>query len=120
MNAKKTGKSYLKPILIGAAIFTVLIAHFAVSQFIAFKSENDSSVTELIEKHPVTFTAPIAENKPAEIVAEAKVASTVERRKEPKIESKRTVEQETTSRKPAARETKAERLRRVERILTGI
>ena len=118
MKAKKTGKSYFKPFLIGAAIFTVLIAHFAVSQFIAFKSENDSSVSELTSKQPVII-APVAENKPAEIVAETKIAAPIERR-ETKIELKRAVEKETTNRKPAARETKAERLRRAEKILTGI
>lgn len=119
MKTTKTGKSYFKPFLIGAAIFTVLVTHFAVSQFIAFKSENDSSVSELINKQPITI-APVAENKPAETVAETNVVSTIERREEPKVESKRAVEKETINRKPAARETKAERLRRAERILTGI
>lgn len=127
MEAKKTGKkSYGQAILMGAAIFTVLVLHFAVSQFIALKSEADSSVSELIDKQPVAVEAR-GENKPAaEIVAPVVAATkreasapTVERR-ETKIEPKHSVERETVGEKKAPRETKAERLRRAEKILTGI
>lgn len=126
MKAKKTGKkSYVQAILISAAIFTVLVFHFVVSQFIALKSEADSSVSELINKQPVAVEAR-SENKTAEeiiapVAAAAKEATapTVERR-ETRIEPKRAVESEPVDEKKPARETRTERLRRAEKILTGI
>ncbi|MBA2620238.1 MAG: hypothetical protein H0U87_03455 [Acidobacteria bacterium] len=123
MKTKNIGKSYVKPFLIGTAIFTVLILHFAVSQFIALDGEKDESVSELINKQPVIIEPEIEsepiESEPAESVSETKIVSPFERR-EQKTEPARAIEKDAINRKKAARESRTERLRRAEKILTGI
>lgn len=119
MKAKNIRKSYIKPILLGAAILAVLVLHFAVSQFIALKGEKDLSVSELIEKQPVLIE-PKTERKAAETIGETSVVSPIVERREQKIEPARAVERETVNRKKTTRESRTERLRRTEKILTGI
>lgn len=118
MKATKARKSYVRPILIGAAIFTLFTLHFTVSQFIALEGNvREDSVSKLIEKEPVIIE-PENEAKTTtdSVAAQPETTSAV------KIAAKKEVvkEAETVSRKKAPRESRAERLRRVERILTGI
>ncbi|HXG86509.1 MAG TPA: hypothetical protein VNI84_21000 [Pyrinomonadaceae bacterium] len=118
MKANKARKSYVRPFLMGAAIFTVLVLHFAVSQFIAVESVKDSAVNESITKPPVAAEPQTEAKKPeAKTVTEAAFPPV---KPEPKVEVEREVEKETVNKKKAPRESRAERLRRTEKILTGI
>ncbi len=124
MNLKKADKArkpYVRPILTGAAIFTILVLHFAVSQFITYEeSVKDVSVTELINKQSVGIE-PENEAKYTEAINMTDAVS-------PSVQSKQKIAQgqaveketETVNRKKAARESRAQRLRRAEKILTGI
>jgi hypothetical protein len=133
-NKNANFKTYVKPVAIGAAIFSLLVLHFAVSQFIAFKSEADSALVELTEKQAAAIE-PKVENKAPNASsafvetqsapsanAAAKTADSVSaiERVERKAEPRSKAEKEAVGAKRVARETKAERLRRAERILTGI
>lgn len=115
------GKIYVRPFLFGATIITVLILHFAVSQFF-FQEESaqDFSVNEVIIEQPAIIKPENKAEKADTINITDTVSPPIE--SEPKIEARREIqkEAETVNRKKPPRETRAERLRRVERILTGI
>jgi hypothetical protein len=117
-NARKT---YVRSILIGATIITVLILHFAVSQFFFHEeSAEDFAVNELTTEQPVIIK-PENEAKKAETINITDNVS-APAQPAPKIEANQPVrkETETVNRKKPPRESRAQRLRRVERILTGI
>ena len=121
MKADKTRKIYVRPFLIGATIFTVLILHFTVTQFFFYEEGvQDFSVNELTVEQPAIIK-PENEAEKVEVINITDAVSTPVK-PEPKIEARREIEKETetVNRKKASRETRAERLRRVERILTGI
>ena len=116
--SKPTRKLYIKA---GAVIFAIIILHF-VSQFIfiqneKLESEITSAVTEPEQSVESIKSAEIkteAKTKNVEIVkAPVPAAPTVQ--PEPKIAPSRTI-----LKKKETRESRAERLRRAERILTGV
>lgn len=128
MKAKEITKTYFRPLFVGAAIFVVLVLHFAVSQFIAFDSEKNSSVSELIVKKPVEIKP---EYKEPEMIVKTSADTTQIKTVEPKPEQKSAPKQQKVvkqfvikriviERKEQPRETRAERLRRAEKILTGV
>lgn len=121
MKANKARKTYVRPFLIGATIITVLILHFAVSQFFFYEEKaEDFAVNELAAEQPAIIKPENEEEKAETInMTEAVSASA---KPAPKIEMKQPVrkETETVSRKKPPRESRAQRLRRAERILTGI
>jgi hypothetical protein len=121
MKADKNRKIYVRPFFIGATIITVLILHFAISQFF-FQEESvqDFSANEVIIEQPAIIKLENKAEKAETINITDAVSPPV--KPEPKIEAQREVqkETETVNRKKPPRETRAERLRRVERILTGI
>lgn len=121
MKANKADNLYIRPFLIGATIVTVVILHFAVSQFIFFKEGvKDVSVNELTVEQPAIIK-PDDKAEKAETKNMIKSVSPLPQ-PEPKIEARQSVEKETetVNRKKVPRETRAQRLRRAERILTGV
>lgn len=121
MKAEKVRKSYFRPVLIGAAIFSVLVLHFAVSQFIAYQErENDVSVGEPVGESSAIIDRQEEAKKPETTSAAENISPPIE--SDAKIEAGRQIDKqtETVNRKKAPRESRAERLRRAERILTGI
>jgi len=116
--SKPAQRHYTK---IGAAILAVIVLHF-VSQFVFFQSEKPAPKIEAVNQPSVeikTENEPIAEIKiESEAiktdVAEAPEAAQPIVQPEPKNAPSRIV------RKKESRESRAERLRRAERILTGI
>jgi hypothetical protein len=123
MKAYKIGKSYIRTTLLGAAIIAVVFSHFAVSQFNAFQSEKNSVVTEAINKQHVEIESEFEAQKP-EIFTITEEAVPVSSNFAPEINRptpKRVVIKQTEIRKKEThRESKAERLRRAERLLTGV
>lgn len=114
----KAGRLRVRPLLTGAAIFAIIVLHFA-SQFVFFQSEKIVSETEAVDKEIVEVKR---ENEPgAEIRTEYEAKNSDAERvpdavsSEPKLVPSRAV-----IKKKEPRESKAERLRRAERILTGI
>ena len=129
MKAGESGKTYFRPFLIGAIIFTVLVLHFTVSQFISFESAEDSAVSNLIKRQPTKMQPEtrIIKNetsvKPEVVNMKETVSSkeNIEAKAVPKIEIRQTIEDEQSPvKKKDSRESRAERLRRAEKILTGV
>lgn len=125
--AEKNGKSYIRPSVIAVAVLAVVFSHFAVSQFITFETEKDSVITEAINIPPVKI-------KTESEVKEPGIAITARRDEEispvPKRENggfapkqavvRQVVRQKETRKKESDRESRAERLRRAEKLLTGV
>jgi len=114
--SKPTRKHYSKA---GAAILAIIILHF-VSQFIFFQSEKFESErtsakteNERNNEQNVEIKTEYDARNSAIVTTSAPVPSTVQR--ETKIAPSRSV-----IKKKEQRESRAERLRRAERILTGV
>jgi hypothetical protein len=121
MKANRAGNTYVRSILIGATIITVLILHFAVSQvFFVEENAQDFSVNELTIEEPAIIKQE-NETEKAETINMTEAVS-LSAPPEPKVEVKQQIEKETETvdKKKTPRESKAQRLRRVEKILTGI
>lgn len=122
--------------VIGATLVVLAILHFTFSRFIAIEIEKDSTEIEAVNLQPAQnaakpeIAAPeiIKDNKPetTEIIKTSDPAEPIRkaqpRKVDPKIETGRETQKETTivKKKPTPRETRAERLRRTERMLTGV
>lgn len=121
MKAGRTTKWYIRPSIAAAAIIAVVFSHFAVSQFIFFENEKDSVIGEAISKQSVEIKTEFEAEKPDAAAApknNASVSFVVEPRE---IAPKQaTVKQTVIKKKEAPRESRAERLRRAEKLLTGI
>jgi outer membrane biosynthesis protein TonB len=121
MKSNRAGKTYVRSFLIGATIITVLILHFAVSQvFFVEESAQGISVNELIVEEPAIIKPENEAEKTETINMTEAVSSSAQ--PEPEVEVKQPIgkETETVERKKPPRESKAQRLRRAEKILTGI
>lgn len=117
--------------LIGATLAVLAVLHFTFSRFIAIEIEKDSTEIEAVNLQPaqaVVKPEPIApkiaaENKPEvpEVIKTAEPIASV-RKVQPESEAKREMVKEPpiVKKKQATRETRAERLRRTEKILTGV
>lgn len=125
MKRDRTGKSYIRPSIIGAVIFAVLFSHFAVSQFISFQSEQDSLISEAISTLPVEIKTESAAKK-SEPLTMPKQAPRVSPVPEPESESdeiaprQAVMKERVIKKKEAPRESESERLRRAEKLLTGV
>lgn len=120
-----------RPILTGAAIFAVIVLHFA-AQFVFFRGEKIVSENETVNRQNVEIkaenekqiVAAEPENQPdAEIKTEYDEARNLTARTTPGdvVQPKSKFEPEpAVIKKKETRESKAERLRRAEKILTGI
>jgi cytoskeletal protein RodZ len=106
----------------GAAILAVIVLHF-VSQFVFFQGENPAPKIEAINQ-PIaeikSENAPVAEIKTESEAKKPEIADAPDAippivQPEPKNAPSRVV-----IKKKESRESRAERLRRAERILTGI
>jgi serine/threonine protein kinase len=103
--------------VLGAAIFTILVSHF-VWQFYFIRSENPQIVATTAKTQPVDRQVPETKPEPkAENREYVKPPPTVLPDKTPPFEAKPS---QTVLKKKAPVETRAERLRRVEKALTGI
>lgn len=122
---KKSGKYYA---LIGLFIMTIAIAHFSL-QMNFIQKENLESVETAVGKEK-NFKTEVEKNSPdkqlIEIAPEQYEVKKVEVITIPEIvkpaprQRKETVPVPKPVRKKEVRETRAERLRRAERILTGV
>lgn len=124
------GKMRVRSVLMGAAIFAVIVLHF-VSQFVFIQNEKIASETETGDKQIVKIKPEIEQRAKAEPENEARSGA----ENKPKYEA-RSSDTETTPdaappeskiapsrtviKKKESGESKAERLRRAERILTGV
>lgn len=106
------------PTKLGAAVFALIVLHFA-AQLILFRSENESpkiendSIVEVETKYDVRTSG--VEEMPDVLVPSAIPASV---QAEPRTVTPPV--QKVTVKKKEPAESKAERLRRAERILTGV
>jgi type IV secretory pathway VirB10-like protein len=108
----------------GAAILAIIVLHFA-AQFIFFQSEKPSPEIEAISRQSVEIESESEPNLEIETQSEARKPDVVAMpekaapniQPEPKIAPS---QQQTLIRKKEPRESKAERLRRAERLLTGV
>jgi type IV secretory pathway VirB10-like protein len=106
----------------GAAILAVIVLHF-VSQFIFFPSQKPAPEIEAMSRQSVEIKA---ENEPVaeiEIESEPKKPEivTMPEKAPPNAQPEiRIAPSQTLIRKKEPRESKAERLRRAERLLTGV
>lgn len=117
------------PTKLGAAVFALVVLHF-VSQFVFFRNEKklcpieNSMTAAQIESKYEAKTLEVVNIPETGIVAPPLAASKAATRRNVQPET-RTPATPQQQRKPAIRkkefrETRAERLRRVERILTGV
>jgi type IV secretory pathway VirB10-like protein len=119
LSIKPNQRHYTKGI---AAIFAVIILHF-VSQFIFLQSEKTALETEAINHQSVEIKPESEPAREIETESAATETETVTRpsavqpvvQPEPKIEPARVV-----IKKKEPRESRTERLRRAERLLTGV
>lgn len=107
----------------GAAILAIIVLHF-VSQFIFFQSEKPSPEIEAISRQSVEIESENDPNLEIEIESEAEKPDvvTMPEKAPPNVqpEPKIAPPQPTLIRKKEPRASKAERLRRAERLLTGV
>jgi hypothetical protein len=121
MKANKAGKTYVRPFIIGATIITVLILHFTVSQFFfQEKAVQDFSVNELTIEQPAIIKPENETEKVKTINMTDAVSPSVQPVKKVEVRQSIEKETETVNRKKPPRESRAQRLRRAEKILTGI
>ncbi|MGI8884450.1 MAG: hypothetical protein ACR2IA_09440 [Pyrinomonadaceae bacterium] len=105
-------------------IFAVIVLHFA-SQFIFFQDENNQTANLQIEKtSAVTETIKSVEIEPEYDAENLKIAAMPESvppviEPEIRIAPSRTVMSQKIINKSEPRESRAERLRRAEKVLTG-
>lgn len=111
----------------GAAIFAIIILHF-VSQFIFFQDEKISPRTEAINHRSVEIepaiqpqSEPIAEFK-TEPVAKKPLPAKMPKAVAPPVvqPERKPAPSRAIVRKKETRESRAERLRRAEKLLTGV
>lgn len=121
---KKSGKYY---VIVGFFILTIAVAHF-VFQIFFIKKENLRAVETAAETAPAIAPRPAAsqiieiapdefEVKKIEVITLAEAASAAPRRKK---EAPPARKPQTQRGKTPPRESRAARLRRAERILTGV
>lgn len=107
----------------GAAILAIIILHF-VSQFIFFQDEKPSPEIEAISRQSVEIESENEPNLEIETKSEARKPDVVTMPEKAPLnvqpEPKIAPSQQTLIRKKEPRESKAERLRRAERLLTGV
>lgn len=121
MKAGKTTKWYIRPSIAAAAIIAVVFSHFAVSQFIFFENEKDSVIGEAVNKQTVENKTESDAKKPDVAVAPKNNASVSFIARPQEIAPEQTtVKQTVIKKKQAPRESRAERLRRAEKLLTGV
>jgi hypothetical protein len=123
MKIVKIGKSYIRPSIIAAAIIAVVFSHFAVSQFIFFESEKDSVISEAISKQPFENRTEF-EAKKTDVVIAPKTIAPASPISEPETRRpalrQTAVESTVIKKKEAPRDSRTERLRRAEKLLTGV
>jgi outer membrane biosynthesis protein TonB len=122
---KKSGKYY---VMIGLFIMTIAVAHFAL-QMIFIQKENLQAVETAVEVEK-NIEPNIEKNSPVKQVVEiepeqvevkkVEVITIPEYVKPAPRQQKEAVHAPKPVRKKEVRETRAERLRRAERILTGV
>ena len=106
------------PTKLGAAVFALIVLHFA-AQSILFRSENEfpkienESIVEIETKYDV-------ETPDVEKMSESFVPSAIPASAQPEPRIVKPSVQKATIKKKEPAESKAERLRRAERILTGV
>ncbi|HEX9961887.1 MAG TPA: hypothetical protein VGB00_13210 [Pyrinomonadaceae bacterium] len=106
----------------GAAILAIIVLHFA-AQFIFFQSEKPSPEIEAISRQSVEIEAENEPNPEIEIESEAEkpdVVTMPEKAPANVQPEPRIAPTQTLIRKKEPRQSKAERLRRAERLLTGV
>lgn len=119
--SKLTRKSHT---MAAAIIFAVIVLHFA-SQFIFFQDENNQTANLQTEKTSVvTETIKSVEIEPEYDAENLKIAAMPESvprvvKSEIRIAPSRTVMSQKIINKSEPRESRAERLRRAEKVLTG-
>ena len=109
----------------GAAILAIIVLHFA-AQFIFFQSEKPSPEIEAISRQSIEIEPENEPNLEIETQSEARKPDVVAMpekaapnvQPEPKIAPPQP--QQTLIRKKEPRESKSERLRQAERLLTGV
>lgn len=121
MKTNRVSKSYVRPSLGAMAIFALIIIHFA-SQFIFFRNEKPSLNTGSINEQSVEVKTENEAKKPDIIKTpgddeeETAVATAPPNNQpEPRFAPSRAI-----IRKKESRESKSERLRRLEKVLTGV
>jgi hypothetical protein len=111
-------KSRIQTAFFGTAIIAIIILHF-VSQFTFFQSENLEA--DKISPKSLEIKNQYETKKP-DIATIPEIVPPVERddeQLEPKAAAKQPVVRQTVVRKKESRESKSERLRRLEKVLTG-
>lgn len=108
----------------GAAIFAIIILHF-VSQFIFFQDEKTSPRTEAINHRSVEIEPeiePIAEFQTESVAKKPSPAAKMPKVAAPVVqpELKPAPAARVVIKKKEPRESRAERLRRAEKLLTGV
>jgi hypothetical protein len=123
MKTGRTEKLYIRPALLGAVIMAVVFSHFAVSQSISFQSEKEAVVSEAINNQPVEIKTTVEAEKP-DLAAAPKKAAAMTPAAEPEADKfaarQADLKQTVIKKREAPRESRTERLRRAERLLTGI
>lgn len=126
MKLRVTNKLHIRPSLAGAAILAVIVLHFVVSQFISFESRKESSVAEVISQPDIEISTEYEAKKldvavAPKVVQAAPVTSISQSEaNDDEVELKRETVKQPLARKKEPRESRAERLRRAEKLLTGV
>ena len=125
MKAEKVKKSYIRQLSAAAGIFAMLVIHFAVSQFISFQGDENVPVIEVVDKQTVESETQYEAKKPDVVTGTPSLRENVTPISQPetnvssRVAPNSKVVKETVVKKKEERKSESERLRRVEKFLTG-